>query len=96
MHSFRIGKSIDLSHILRLLAPEVDIGNTLGELVLAFHYFRFNEIKQFGFGHYEIAPTDYSQLNYELFLDHSMNDDKILMRLPIKNQGIFAISLKLF
>ncbi|HOE76084.1 MAG TPA: hypothetical protein PLS97_05740 [Rectinema sp.] len=45
------------------------IGNTLGELVPAFHYFRFNEIKQFGFGHYEIAPTDYSQLNYEFFLD---------------------------
>ena len=166
MHSFRIGKSIDLSHILHLLAPEVDIGNTLGELVPAFHYFRFNEIKQFGFGHYEIASTDYSQLNYEFFLDlgtirlayctleasiyvpsrnhetnafnakidgkisysrtiftegvwgfcaaisfnnipllichgnfsigYSMNDDKVLMRLPIKDQGIFAISLKLF
>jgi hypothetical protein len=25
-----------------------------------------------------------------------MNDDKVLMRLPIKDQGIFAISLKLF
>jgi hypothetical protein len=142
------------------------IGNTLRELVPAFHYFRFNEIKQFGFGHYEIAPTDYSQLNYEFFLDlgtirlayctlaasiyipsrnhetnafnakidgrisysrtifaegvwgfcaaisfnnipllichgnlsigYSMNDDKVLMWLPIKDQGIFAISLKLF
>ncbi len=167
VNSFKIEKTISIYNLVHYILPYVDIGNALGELVPAFNYFQYKTIEQLGFGHYNIRPTDFCKIDYELFFNlgamridfctlgtsvyipkqnievddafiveidgkisysrnvfpnglwgfygaitiknipllichgnlsigYSINDDKILMHLPIKDQGILAISLKLF